>query len=47
MISKENVRIVITISKKLDSRLKQEARTKKTTVSKLIAEIIETKKGLQ
>ena len=47
MISKDNVRIVITISKKMDGRLKQEAKAKKTTVSKLIAEIIETKKGLQ
>ena len=47
MISKDNVRIVITISKKMDGKLKKEAKTKKITVSKIIAEIIETKKGLQ
>ena len=41
MISKYNTRVQITISKKLYKKLDMEAKEKKTTVSKLVSELLE------
>ena len=41
MISKDNTRIQVTISKKLHKKLLLEADSKKTTVSKLVKELLE------
>ena len=41
MISKDNIRVQITISKKLRKKLLQEAKEKKTTVSKLVSKLLE------
>ena len=41
MVSKDNTRIQVTISKALHEKLLQEAKEKKTTVSKLVSKLLE------